>query len=293
MSASWDFFIAHAGPDIASAKEVTRILEEVHGTRCFVDFRDLAAGAPWQRELKNALSSSDVVVVLISRHTPSAWYQEEEVALAVNLSRAQPEAHHIAPVLLGDTSPQDLPYGLGRLNAVREADGGLDTVCRRLVAALRGQQSRPEAAALGHASQMVDQVWSRVEETYTGQPRHRPDGYGLIYGERDGDLVALHDGTEVQRVTRDELVNRLSPQELEYIKTLEKSMEVNLAVWEEAYPLRTTDARRKDAVDRAVAALAEDLDGVLESLGSAGMILDDHYLAVRSIVRKLISTGVS
>lgn len=45
-----------------------------------------------------ALSASRVSVVLISPHTPKAWYQQEEVVLAIELARDDYVAHTIVPV---------------------------------------------------------------------------------------------------------------------------------------------------------------------------------------------------
>jgi hypothetical protein len=55
--------------------------------------------------------------VLISRHTPKAWYQQEEVVLAIELARGEYVAHTIVPVYLKAARRSDTPYGEGCRNS--------------------------------------------------------------------------------------------------------------------------------------------------------------------------------
>jgi hypothetical protein len=68
-------------------------------------------------------------------------------------------------------------------------------------------------------------------------------------------------------------------------------MEINLAVWDEAHPQRLLDPVQRQRDKDAVAAMAEDLHGVLRLVQRAGFWLDDHYDRIYSIVESL--TGQS
>src|SRR5262245_30266261 len=107
----WDFFIAHAGPDARAAIQLAQALERRHGAACFLDAKDLLPGDRWQTKLKHALSRSRVIVVLISPHSATALYQQDEVAIAVDLVRNNALSYRIVPVLLTGATRQDLIYG--------------------------------------------------------------------------------------------------------------------------------------------------------------------------------------
>jgi TIR domain-containing protein len=281
---AWDFFIAHAGADRKAAEELHTALEQ-RGLRSFVDVRNLRPGDPWQVELKRALSNSRVTVVLVSASSDDAYYQQEEVALAVELARSGTRAHRIVPVLLRDATPEHLPYGLARLNRLAEGEAGLARVAEELGALLHQQLPRPGTEALAHASELVDEVWSRAEPAYTEQAARLPDEFKMRYRLEDDDIVARVQGVEQQRITRAEFEQRLTPGQLDYVLVLEKAMEVNLALWKQKHPTRVLDPGDRKLADRAVQAMGEDLAGVLDSLERAGLWLDDHYEDVRDVVR--------
>jgi len=121
---AWDFFIAHAGPDRKAAERLRHQPEATKAVRIYLGSANLTGGNPWQSQLKEARSASRVSVVLISPHTPKAWYQQEEVVLAIELARDEYVAHTIVPVYLKDARATDTPCGLRRLHALREEPAG-------------------------------------------------------------------------------------------------------------------------------------------------------------------------
>lgn len=120
----YDFFIAHAGADLAVAQELDALLIAV-GTTPFLDQRCVELGDDWDIVLPDAQRSSDVTVVLISARTEKAHYQREEIAAAIAFARGQPDSHRVVPVYLdgrpGEVS--DVPYGLRLKHGLAIGDG--------------------------------------------------------------------------------------------------------------------------------------------------------------------------
>jgi hypothetical protein len=108
----WDFFIAHASADKASAESLYEFI--VPHARVFLDSRCLMLGDDWDRKLAEAQKSALVTVVLISSYTEQAYYQREEIAAAIALARQNEEAHRVVPVYLDDVAASSdvVPYGL-------------------------------------------------------------------------------------------------------------------------------------------------------------------------------------
>jgi TIR domain/FHA domain len=143
----FDFFIAHAGPDVKAARALYRLLSKSH--RVFLDAESLMPGDPWDEKLPRAQKQSRVTVVLVSACTDYAYYQREEIAQAIDLSRSEAGRHHVVPIYLScPPAPPDIPYGLRRLNFLFMAkDNSFQDVVRRLIKTLRELELRagPEA----------------------------------------------------------------------------------------------------------------------------------------------------
>ena len=75
----WDFFLAHAGADLNSAKRLYKYLVD-GGSKVFLDSECLLPGDEWDARLAAAQRRSRVTIVLVSRKTNLAYYQREEVA---------------------------------------------------------------------------------------------------------------------------------------------------------------------------------------------------------------------
>jgi hypothetical protein len=109
---SWDFFIAHAGPDKTAAEKLYDCL--TLKSRVFLDSRELKLGDDWDIELQRAQQESLVTIVLISSKTEAAYYQREEIAAAIALARENAEKHRVVPVFMDQEarSNKKVPYGL-------------------------------------------------------------------------------------------------------------------------------------------------------------------------------------
>jgi hypothetical protein len=129
----FDFFIAHAGPDDAAAERLYDLLTP--GSRPFLASRALRPGDDWDVIIADAQRHSAVTVVLVSRHTISAFYQREEIALAVDRSRHDPSRHRVVPIYLD--GEVEVPYGLWIKHGIRVGeDGSLDDAAAHLLSLL-------------------------------------------------------------------------------------------------------------------------------------------------------------
>lgn len=141
----WDFFIAYAGPDQATAEALYDLLSPP--LRVFLDRRSLLPGDDWDRQLSGAQRRAAITLVLISSGADSAYYQRAEIAQAVDLSRREDGLHRVVPILLDE--PADglqLPDGLRLKQAISVAEaGGMAQVAGRLRSTLRHRLTMPPA----------------------------------------------------------------------------------------------------------------------------------------------------
>lgn len=119
MSEGYRFhaFIAYAKPDADYADKLYLLLTGI-GYRIFLDRQTLTPGQNWTVEIPRAQSSSLVTVVLISNRSDAAYFEKEEIASAIQLTRAQ--RHRVVPVYLnGEIIDEDrVPYGLRQLQSI-------------------------------------------------------------------------------------------------------------------------------------------------------------------------------
>ncbi|MFT7837693.1 toll/interleukin-1 receptor domain-containing protein [Saccharothrix sp. BKS2] len=139
----WDFFIAYASPDRGAAEALFDLLDP--SFRVFLDRRNLLPGDDWSSRLTLAQSKSAVTLVLISSRTDNAYYQREEIARAIELSRDEGGTHQVVPIILDELAPAgQLPYGLRLRHAISVIEaGGLEGVADRLKSALRHRMTMP------------------------------------------------------------------------------------------------------------------------------------------------------
>ena len=153
-------------------------------------------------------------------------------------------------------------------------------------------------AAIGAATsavKLIDMLTDGIERVLTGKKdssaaskEHREKI------ERDGDaIVSKRDGKECQRITAEELKNKLQENELRYIQALEKSMQGHFAVWNGVYPQLAllsdpiAKTQTQERLKQIIKDMKNDLEGILNFLQSAGLHLDDHYMHVRALVNRV------
>ncbi len=121
---AWDFFLAHAGPDLSIAKNLKRALDPPAKT--FLDDENLALGDDFDAKLAEAQQSSLISVVIVSPNTEHAYYQREEIAAAIQMSREDPHTHRVVPVFFNQQqiASRQIPYGLRLKHSVRVPESG-------------------------------------------------------------------------------------------------------------------------------------------------------------------------
>ncbi len=133
----YDFFLAHAGADVAAAEELYQLL--LPDARVFLDSKTLLPGDDWDHELSSAQKESLITVVLVSSRSGEAYYQREEIAAAIAMAREDKSSHRVVPVYINDLEKikNTLPYGLRIKHGLSlDRDGGLGGVAERLKALL-------------------------------------------------------------------------------------------------------------------------------------------------------------
>ncbi len=134
----WDFFLAHAGPDLEVARGLKEKLEPP--ARAFLDAVNINLGDDWDQSLSEAQRASLISVVILSPNTTRAYYQREEIAAAIQMAREDPDSHRVVPVFVGakQLTPAEIPYGLRLKHGLSVRDpGDFPAACERLLETLR------------------------------------------------------------------------------------------------------------------------------------------------------------
>lgn len=103
-------FVSYATPDRDFAKKLAD--EFAHS---FLAPRDIPLGDRWLKALSEQLEGSDVIVILHSRSTSDAHYQQEEILEALRLLKKDPGVRRLIPVCLDDTP---LQFGIQSFQAI-------------------------------------------------------------------------------------------------------------------------------------------------------------------------------
>lgn len=117
----WDFFLAHAGPDLEEARKLRRQLSPP--ARVFLDAECISPGQVWAEVLADALQSSLIHLIIVSPNSGQAYYQSEEIAVAIQMAREDPHTHRVVPVYINSRGvPKTVPYGLKTRHGLSVAD---------------------------------------------------------------------------------------------------------------------------------------------------------------------------
>lgn len=162
----WDFFLAHAGHDVAVAESLFDLLSP--HARVFLDSRCLLEGDNWDEELALAQRASLVTVVLVTLSTEQAYYQREEIAAAVDLARKNKDGHRVVPIYWKNPADQhtDIPYGLRLKHGIFAAGpDDLPHTAERLIALLGKLVQRNTATATFVQTQQ-QALWNVTQGNY-------------------------------------------------------------------------------------------------------------------------------
>ncbi|GEO08021.1 toll/interleukin-1 receptor domain-containing protein [Segetibacter aerophilus] len=186
----WHFFIAHASADAAVAESLRALLAP--HCKVFLDNYCLLLGDSWEEELPAAQRNSLITVVLVSSNTGKAYYQNEEIAGAIDMAREDKDKHRVVPVFLEE--PSDIvaiPYGLRSKHRLDLFNmDGLPAVSRRLLELLDKLKEQQNFVIDNHEKDLNDKSqkaktsdhnneWNvnsetGVPEDYNKQPNNNP-----------------------------------------------------------------------------------------------------------------------
>ncbi|HEU4562226.1 MAG TPA: TIR domain-containing protein [Longimicrobium sp.] len=172
-------FISHAEEDAARAHAVVRALEE-RGARCWIAPRDITPGVNWGGAISQAIATSRLMILFVSRHANASQHVLREVERAV--SRRVP----IVPLRLEhlELSP-DLDFYLGAphwLDASRLTDDELLEPLVRSIRSLAPDLVSPDANGLARRAD---------EGTRTAPEEPSPPGRRTRLHPREWPMIAV------------------------------------------------------------------------------------------------------
>lgn len=202
----YKFFISYSGRDREQADELYSELRK-QGVEVFLDHKRLRPGDSWQKELILAVQNSENLVILISKQSTEALFQQEEVLLGIELARESPERHRLCPVYLDEGAEKTSPLSLGlrgRHALYLPAEGSLSRVAERLTEKLESSsvQRRDRRALV-----------IQLEELLKERERHIADPNPKDRNKEIDDLAqeiragfSVHEGAEVAGSVLDRVV---------------------------------------------------------------------------------------
>lgn len=101
-------FLCHASDDKLKVRRLYKKLKE-NGIDPWLDEKDLVAGQDWQFEIKQAVKTTDVVLVCLSKSSiTKKGYVQKEIRIALDVAEEQPEGNiFIIPVRLENCTVPD------------------------------------------------------------------------------------------------------------------------------------------------------------------------------------------
>ena len=189
----WDFFIAHAKADEATAE---LLYDMMASARVFLDSRCLELGDNWDISLPKAQSESRVTVVLISSNTEQAYYEREEVAAAIAMARKKGEAHRVVPIYLDSNAASHdfVPYGLRLKQGLYLSDKlTLSDAANKLLSLLkrlRASSDSPTNDGMSDSGDLRDEgIFHMPPSTWSSPVRSNRLRYKVVAFDLDGTLL--------------------------------------------------------------------------------------------------------
>jgi hypothetical protein len=205
---AWDIFLAHSSSDTAIAESLYDLLSR--NCRVFLDTKCILPGDEWDTEIPRAHRASRMTAALISKRTGESYYQRDEVAAAIRMSRDDdgPE-HRVVPVYIhpASSASHDIPYGLMLKQSLSIRDRrDLPELAGKLLDLLTRPDAGPEPAPpdgpgrtpwVEDGPELVDVVLTinRDYDTFTDEQR------GQIL-KVIGDIIGMGGGVTVVRKER-------------------------------------------------------------------------------------------
>jgi formylglycine-generating enzyme required for sulfatase activity len=133
-------FLCHANEDKAQVREVYHRLRAIDGCEPWLDEEDLLPGQDWDYEIKQALKTSDFILIFLSRTSVAKrGYFQREMKLVLDAWQELPEgAIHTIPIRLDDC---DVPESFQRYHWTNLFEpNGFEHIVRAIRAELAKRQ---------------------------------------------------------------------------------------------------------------------------------------------------------
>ena len=271
-----DVFISYSAEDKATANAVCASLEG-RRLRCWIAPRDIAPGEDWSQSIMNALASSRVLVLVLTRNANNSPQVRHEIERAVNKGLV------IVPVRVEDFQPcESLMYFLGAVHWLDALTPPLAAHLKRLAESVAGFLDKPidNAPPAGTAQAAPSETDRRHEHRSNGKARERTPPPGPTTGVDDG--VSPDAPPTVASTTRPP--NRLWMR-LGAIAAVIVTVLIGIRLWPAPPPpqIETSDSPREPVsnVDPSAATLARAYDALI-----AGKLDESESLA-----RQVLASG--
>ena len=172
MRYKWDFFIAHAGGDIDIAENLHALLKS--RSKVFLDSEELILGDAWDQELAEAQRQSLITIVIVSQKTEKAYYQREEIAVAIQMARNANQKHRVIPMFMPGCNKLNVPYGLTIIHSLTlDSESDIDVAAERLLDTLKKIQKKrkgikktkgPNTSGLEEEIQILNRTQQTLKE---------------------------------------------------------------------------------------------------------------------------------
>ena len=126
-------FLSYSPEDRQAAQKLSQNLSDA-GARTWLDQNNLLPGQVWQQEIRHAIRSSNVFLVLLSTHVVrKTGYIQKEIKFALDEMDARPQDKtYIIPVRLDNCQVPDSLAGLQWVDLFPDWNAGLDSILRAL-----------------------------------------------------------------------------------------------------------------------------------------------------------------
>lgn len=136
MRYKWDFFISHAGGDISIAENLYTFLASQ--SKPFLDSKELILGDTWDQKIAEAQRQSLITIILVSSKTELAYYQRDEIAVAIQMARNLTQKHRVIPIFVPGYNKDKVPNGLTIIHSLTlSSESDIETAANELLETLR------------------------------------------------------------------------------------------------------------------------------------------------------------
>jgi hypothetical protein len=144
MRRKWDFFIAHAGGDTNVAEKLYAFLKP--RSKVFLDSKELILGDTWDQKLAEEQKQSLITIVIVSPRTEQAYYQREEIAVAIRMARNDSQKHRVIPIFMPGCDKEKVPYGLTVIHSLTlNSESEMGFAAERVLDALHKTRKKPRS----------------------------------------------------------------------------------------------------------------------------------------------------